>query len=264
MKLSITHTTAYRYAQPVRYAIQSLCLTPQSGPTQHVMNWEIRTPGVLQPLRDAYGNAVHTLTLNRPLSEKIIIARGEVQTLPVAVFDEASAVSPLVFLRETELTQHDAAVAAFAAHFFERGTDTEAVLELARAIQSHVHYMPGSTEVHTTAREAFALGAGVCQDQAHVFIAACRAQGVPVRYVSGYFFAPDAPELASHAWADVCVDVAAQRWVSVDVTHQCLTDERHVRLAVGVDYAACAPVRGVRHGGGRESMQVTITIRPFD
>jgi transglutaminase-like putative cysteine protease len=53
-----------------------------------------------------------------------------------------------------------------------------------------------------------------------------------------------------------------QRWLSVDVTHQCLADERHVRLAVGVDYAACAPMRGVRQGGGDESMKVSIGIKP--
>jgi len=102
----------------------------------------------------------------------------------------------------------------------------------------------------------------VAQDQAHVFIAACRANGVPARYVSGYFYAPESPALASHAWADVCVDTDRRRWLSVDVTHECLMDERHVRLAVGPDYAACLPIRGVRHGGGEEAMRVRVEIRP--
>jgi transglutaminase-like putative cysteine protease len=102
----------------------------------------------------------------------------------------------------------------------------------------------------------------VCQDQAHVFIAACRAHGVPARYVSGYFYAPQSPMLASHAWADVCLDPQHGRWLGVDVTHGCLMDERHVRLAAGPDYAACLPIRGVRHGGGEEAMRVRVDIQP--
>jgi transglutaminase-like putative cysteine protease len=123
-----------------------------------------------------------------------------------------------------------------------------------------VAYRKNSTHVQTTALEAFDWEVGVCQDQAHVMIAVCRSLGIPARYVSGYFYAADEPDLASHAWVDVCVDVAAHRWVSIDVTHACVTDERHVRLAVGTDYAACPPIKGIRHGGGEESMTVSVQI----
>jgi transglutaminase-like putative cysteine protease len=86
--------------------------------------------------------------------------------------------------------------------------------------------------------------------------------GIPARYVSGYFYAANEPDLASHAWADVCLDIAGRRWASIDVTHSCLIDERHVRLAMGTDYGACPPIKGVRHGGGLESMTVDIKIEP--
>ena len=62
---------------------------------------------------------------------------------------------------------------------------------------------------------------------------------------------------------DVCLDVAERRWASIDVTHACLTDERHVRLAVGTDYNACPPIKGVRQGGGLETMHVHIRIAPL-
>ena len=78
----------------------------------------------------------------------------------------------------------------------------------------------------------------------------------------GNMDAANEPDLASHAWADVCLDVAGRRWVSIDVTHSCVIDERHVRLAMGTDYNACPPIKGVRHGGGEESMTVSITIEP--
>ena len=79
---------------------------------------------------------------------------------------------------------------------------------------------------------------------------------------TGYFYAANQPDLASHAWVDVCLDQEAGRWVSIDVTHSCLIDERHVRLAMGTDYNACPPIKGIRQGGGLESMTVKITIRP--
>jgi transglutaminase-like putative cysteine protease len=123
-----------------------------------------------------------------------------------------------------------------------------------------VSYKKGSTQVHTTALEAFDWGAGVCQDQAHVFIACCRSLGLPARYVSGYFYAANEPDLASHAWADVCIDVQKRQWVSIDITHACPTDERHVRLAIGTDYNACPPIKGIRQGGGEEEMRVEVTI----
>jgi transglutaminase-like putative cysteine protease len=125
-----------------------------------------------------------------------------------------------------------------------------------------VRYKKNSTSVSTTALQAFEAGAGVCQDQAHVMVAVCRSLGIPARYVSGYFYAANEPDLASHAWADVCLDAANRRWVSIDITHSCLIDQRHVRLAMGTDYDACPPIKGVRQGGGEESMTVSITITP--
>ncbi|MBW8317684.1 MAG: transglutaminase family protein, partial [Hydrogenophaga sp.] len=117
--------------------------------------------------------------------------------------------------------------------------------------------------VETTALEAFDWELGVCQDQAHVMVAVCRSIGLPARYVSGYFYAANEPDLASHAWADVCLDPATRRWISLDVTHRCPTDQRHIRLAAATDYTACLPVKGLRRGGGEESMVVDIRIGPW-
>jgi transglutaminase-like putative cysteine protease len=167
-----------------------------------------------------------------------------------------------MYLRPTALTPHAGELRVLGERALGAGVSERSVLELATRVCELVRYRAGVTHVGTTALEALRLGAGVCQDQAHVFIAACRANGVPARYVSGYFYAPDSPMLASHAWVDVCADTAARRWLSVDPTHACLMDERHVRLAVGPDYAACLPIRGVRHGGGHEAMRVKVEIRP--
>jgi len=117
--------------------------------------------------------------------------------------------------------------------------------------------MPGTTSVEDSAAQAFARGQGVCQDQAHVFIACCRAAGIPARYVSGYLCSVDGSESASHAWVDAWLE-DSQGWLSIDVTHLEPMGEKHCRLAVGRDYLDAAPVRGVRRGGGHEVMDVSV------
>ena len=115
------------------------------------------------------------------------------------------------------------------------------------------------TEVTSTAAHALEAGRGVCQDHAHLFIACCRAAGVPARYVSGYVDPGHDEPAASHAWAEAWIYGAG--WVSVDVTHRTLARGRYCRLAIGRDYLSAAPVRGMRIGGGDESLGVTVAVR---
>jgi transglutaminase-like putative cysteine protease len=263
MRLSILHRTHYRYSAPVSYSIQQLRLTPRDEPHQRTLRWKVKTPG--QPVAglDAYGNLVHTLALTRVHEEVEIEARGEVEIDPLheGRLDEADgAPPPLSYLSETPLTSPDDALRDFAARHLTASTPG-ALLDLAHAVAGAIAYRPGSTEVTSTAAEALALGNGVCQDHAHVFIAACRLRGLPARYVSGYVHPGDAPHAASHAWSDVFLD--REGWISIDVTHRAFASEHLCRLAVGRDYASAGPVRGVRVGGGDETLDVRVNIRPF-
>lgn len=274
MRLSIQHDTHYEYSAPLQYAMQQLCLTPRDSEHQTVLDWAVSAPGPLFAQRDGWGNAAHSWSLahqkfGRHIYRGSVHAAGRVQTQPSPLLADAANDPPQVlYLRPTALTDADAAIAALArAHLRSPRIELPPLLALAAAVRERVRYRAGATTVDTTAPQALALGAGVCQDHAHVFIAACRAAGLAARYVSGYFHSTrstTAPELASHAWADVCVDPAERRWLSVDITHDGLMDERHVRLAVGPDYAACAPVRGVREGGGDETMRVRVSISVAD
>jgi len=127
------------------------------------------------------------------------------------------------------------------------------------ALAARMPYSPGATSVDTTAAEAFAGGAGVCQDHTHAFLACARSLGVPARYVSGYLFTNDSEHLASHAWAEAWLDGA---WYSFDVTNGLARPERHLKLAVGLDYLDACPVRGMRRGGG-EQMHARVMVAPL-
>lgn len=265
VKYQIRHRTHYRYTQPLRSAAQTLCLTPRHTDTQHVHHWRIDSPALLQPQTDAWGNHSHVLAVGAGARAIVCEATGLVETLGASVHLDAQGPDPRLYLMASALATADDALrgAALAA---VRGVvcGRDQALALAALVAERVRYQPGRTDARTTAAQAWQGGEGVCQDQAHVLVAACRAVGLPARYVSGYFHADGAPELSSHAWAQVCVDPAARRWLGLDVTHGCVVDERHVQIAVGPDYAACAPVRGVRVGGGVERMTVLIEITPQD
>lgn len=267
--LSIRHTTRYGYTEPLLYSVQVLHLWPSSGPCQRVVDWAIRVPGRLIELPATQGNREHSFSLSvrapDGLTQMSVMAQGRVEPTGVAEFDDAGGLPPAFYRRSSALAEPHPRMSAWARESL--GAKAQAptvpnVLALAEAVAHRVRYRPGNTGVETTALEAFDWGLGVCQDQAHVMTALCRGLGWPARYVSGYFFAQNEPELASHAWVDVCVDEGRSRWLSVDVTHACPTDRRHVRLAAATDYAACLPIKGMRRGGGQETMDVRVQIDP--
>ncbi len=130
------------------------------------------------------------------------------------------------------------------------------------AVHGALKYEKGVTNVTTTAAEAFALGRGVCQDYAHLMLAAARCLGLPARYVSGYLFSPTAEneDQATHAWVDVFVP--GRGWVALDPTHDIEQTPRHVRVAVGRDYADVPPTRGIYTGNARETLTVKVQVYP--
>jgi transglutaminase-like putative cysteine protease len=185
--------------------------------------------------------------------EGLVETADEPQPLP------QGQLHPLVYCSPTDLTCSDAVLTAFAHDHWVRTNDIrDSLFDLMTAVRGHIRYLPGTTDSTTTAAAAFSRGAGVCQDHAHVYIAACRALGVPARYVSGYFYTSNKSQLASHAWVDAWVEKLG--WVSFDITHSCLADGRLCRLAVGRDYLEASPVRGVRVGGGAETLQVSVQV----
>ncbi|GAA4340569.1 transglutaminase family protein [Pigmentiphaga soli] len=260
MRMSIRHVTSYRYDSPVQYSIQQLRLVPVSTPSQVVVDWDFSAPGKLDASIDAYGNTVRTLVLMRPTTEISFAVRGEVDTTPLRdgrLLEGPGRIPLEHFTCATRLTEPDDAIRALASRF--DGLDTPArLLDLAAAIGERMAYQPGITEVGSTAAQALALGQGVCQDYAHLLIACCRTLGLPARYVSGYIDAGDVSQAASHAWADVWLGDSG--WVSVDALHARFASEHYCRIAVGRDYDAAAPVRGMRVGGGGESMAVDVSV----
>jgi transglutaminase-like putative cysteine protease len=269
MHLSIRHETLYRYTQAQAYSIEQLHLTPRTEPQQHVLSWHIATPGHCAAYSDAYGNASHMLTLNEPHDTVRILVEGVVATRPLVKgrLHAPDGLSPLIFTVPTRLTQPAPALTALAARCLPPSgmpVASDDLLNLATHITGAVAYKSGATTVSSTAADAMAIGAGVCQDHAHIFLACCHARGIPARYVSGYIDPGSTGHAASHAWVDAWAeDDDYTGWVSIDVTHARTMTDAYCRLAIGRDYESAAPVRGMRRGLGDEVMSVDALIVPL-
>lgn len=266
MLLNIRHETVYRYSSPVDYTIQHLRLTPRTEAQQQILNWKIEAPGSYHMQKDAYGNIGHIMVLDQPHDEIHITVTGQVKIAKEHAYlpSDGGDVPLLAFLQPTSLTMADESILELANTAFSNKQgpckvgSVDSMFALAERIRKAVTYLPGTSHVYSTASEVLAAGAGVCQDHAHVFIACCRALDLPARYVSGYLHAGATDHAASHAWADVWLDGLG--WVSIDITNANFAASEHCRLAVGRDYFDACPVRGVRHGGGVEAMEVVVRV----
>jgi transglutaminase-like putative cysteine protease len=267
MRLAIRHRTEYRYSRPLAYAIQTLRLTPRTYEGLQVLRWQVRGERNrdLPSYIDGLGNQVHANSFNRPHTRAAIVVEGEVETRPMGgvVRDARETLPSLYFLRATALTRPNPAIARLAAEATRGARGVERLVMLMAAVADRVEYRQGVTDARTSAAEALARGSGVCQDHAHLFVAACRTLGVPARYVGGYLFTgADGGEQASHAWAEAWLDEAG--WVGFDPANNAQPEERYIRIAVGLDYWQAAPVRGIRRGEADETLDVSVAISTAD
>ena len=265
MLLHIRHRTTYRYDEPVQYSAQALRLTPRREARQRTLHWRMDAPGRRSERMDAHGNITHLLTLEHLHREIELVASGDVEVVNGSeLVPHEGILSPLTYLATTRLTPSDPALTELAQEHLRGGSSRDRLYALASGVAARVRYRSGATSVEDSAASALHRGVGVCQDQAHVFIACCRSAGIPARYVSGYLHGADeAAAAASHAWVDAWL-AEKQCWLGIDVTHLSAAGAQHCRLAVGRDYLDAAPVRGVRSGGGHERLDVDVTVRRAD
>jgi transglutaminase-like putative cysteine protease len=266
MRIRISHDTVYRYRAPAKSAIQILRLTPRNHDSQYIVRWrlELSVDCRLDPFEDAFGNLAHSFTVDGPLTELAIRVEGEVETQDTAgvVSGAMERFPPSLYLRETPLTEPDAAIKAFAEEI--AANRTENPLATLHALTARIYdefaFDPDPTQPATKATESFALKRGVCQDYAQIFISAARHLDIPARYVSGYFLRVDGvtEQDAGHAWAEAYLPELG--WVAFDPANGISATAAHVRVAIALDSLGAAPVRGTRFGGEGEKLSVAVHV----
>jgi transglutaminase-like putative cysteine protease len=283
MFYSVRHVTRFRYSNPVRQSVMELKMQPRSESHQALRNFQIATMprAQLYAYTDHFGNAVYHFNVLREHSELRIEAQSVIEVSHVRVLpattdslewerynglnlraEHYDLLGPSTFACSSpELTRFAAA------HELERpqGDTLSALKKLNTAIYSAFDYEVGVTQVHSPIEQALTAGRGVCQDFAHIMIAVARSWGVPARYVSGYLYhrrqdKDRSGEDATHAWVEAYLPSFG--WIGFDPTNNIMAGERHIRVAVGRDYADVPPTRGTFKGDADSELGVAVAVEP--
>ncbi|MEE7504379.1 transglutaminase family protein [Methylobacterium sp. C33D] len=266
MRIRVVHETIYTYEQPARGLVQVLRLTPRDHDGQYVRGWRIDTTvdGRLTAREDGFGNVVHWFTPDEPADALTIRVTGEVDTDDThgVVRGTVERLPDEFYLRDTDLCVASPELHAFAERVAAEG-DGAVLARLHRlmgAVHGAVAHEPGPASGAVPAAKAFAAGSGVCQDLAHVLIAAARHIGIPSRYVAGYRARDDgqADVEAPHGWVEALVPDLG--WVAFDPCYDVSPADNYIRVATGLDYLGAAPIRGSRTGGGTETLDVKLRV----
>jgi transglutaminase-like putative cysteine protease len=266
MRIRISHSIAYSYAEPVRQLRQVLRLTPRDHDGQHVMSWRIapNIDGRLQAGQDPFGNITHDFSAEGSIEDYTIEINGLVETIDLAgvVRGVTEKVPPDVFMRDTRLTQASEPLRALVDKAAgSGGSDLARLHALMETIHQELRCVPTGDHLGIGAAACAEAGEGIPQDIAHVFMASARLLGIPARYVSGYVAASDSLPHAdgAHAWAEAYLPDYG--WIGFDAANGLCPIDTHVRVAAGLDYADAAPVRGARTGGYGESLLVEVSAQ---
>ena len=288
MIYEVSHVTRYTYAATVELTNGVTRLTPASDSEQSLERFELTTQprSVVSGERiDPFGNHLTSFRIEQPHRELTITASSRVRvqrpplpsdSLPWEVVAEDSLAtdslasgSPALGLYPSRRVILFDEATSYARESFPNGRPVhEAALDLARRIRADFAYDPDATKVDTPTQEAFRRRRGVCQDFAHIMIAAVRGLGLPAMYVSGYIrtIPPPGRERlagadASHAWISVWCG-PQMGWKDFDPTNAQAVENDHIVVARGRDYSEAAPIESLVLSSGRHTLDVEVDVMP--
>lgn len=291
MEYFVRHRTTYRYLQDVSHSWHLAHLRPRNTPLQAVHDSSITLslePASRVARDDYFQNPTELFSIDRPHTHLEVLAESRVTVKPAPQrasrdslpWEEARARlenpqdeeerDAVQYLFDSPMTKFESDIGAYGAVSFPPHRPILAgAIELMNRIHKDFRYDTTVTDVSTPVDRVFEIRAGVCQDLAHVGIAAMRAVGLPARYVSGYLLTeppPGKPRLlgadASHAWFSVWAPPFG--WVDLDPTNNILVGESHVTSSWGRDYGDVAPVAGIILGGHDHVVDVGVDVIPVD
>lgn len=281
---SIRHLTRFRYAQAISESIMETRMHPRSDSSQHCLSFTLSVSPRCRVFayRDHLGNNVHHFDIPGEHNQLVIVAESVVEQQPqgeIPAFlapDAWSALDASIgtgdyweMLLPSRFTVETEAVRQLARRLNVVRRDDPLMLahELCKKLFEYFEYVPRSTRVDSPIDEAIVNGKGVCQDFAHTMIALLRLVGIPARYVSGYLYrgtgdhdrsTPD----ATHAWVEALMPYLG--WVGFDPTNNLVAQRRHIRTAVGRDYADVPPTHGVFRGSTASELYVAVQVTGGD
>jgi len=284
MFYAIRHVTRYRYSRPVWQSIMEVRMHPRTESSQRCFTFQlsVNPRARIFGFVDHMGNQVHHFDLPAHHRELTIVADSLVNleppdplppSLPYDTWDELERaveegdhwpmLMPSLYARPC--AQLDRLTR-------ELGVDERAgrdpltlVNDVAAGINRAFEYVKKSTAVNSPIEVSLTARQGVCQDFSHIMIAAVRGLRIPCRYVSGYLYHDElhhdrSAEGATHAWVEALLPGLG--WTGFDPTNGVITGTRHIRTAVGRDYADVPPTIGTMKGRTETELQVRVRVAP--
>ncbi len=286
----VSHRTTYNYRRPVAQSHHLLHLHPRQLASQQVIRHSVLidpAPVKQQEIVDYFGNVAVLLRIEDEHSEFVVHARSTVELVPPGEIDFAvstpwetvvgqmhgnatneAGIDVVQYVCASRHVPKSRELMQFADPSFPPGRPVLAgAMDLTARIFKEFKFDPAATDVSTPVSTVLRQKRGVCQDFAHLAIAALRSLGLPARYVSGYLLTrppPGQPKLAgadaSHAWVSVWAPEVG--WVDFDPTNGVVPSGEHITVAYGRDYEDISPISGVLLGGGAQSMTVAVDVEP--
>lgn len=289
MKYRLLHSSTYDYESPVFYARHIVRKRPRSLPNQQVLTSSITSspaPSWSSQEFDCHGNLMDVIELLGSHEQLVVTALTELtvqgithdptrnelrvrwETARDRIMGDARCFDAWEMTMLSPFVPHVSEVKRYALESFQPGRSLfEAAKELNHRIFTDYTYDSGFSDIATPLEKVARERRGVCQDFAHVFVGAIRSLGLAARYVSGYLETLPPPGQArlvgadaSHAWASVYIPDYG--WVDFDPTNDMLPHERHIVVGWGRDFSEVSPLRGVVHGGGRHTVNVSVDVAP--
>jgi transglutaminase-like putative cysteine protease len=283
MHYSIRHITRFRYSRAVRESVMELRMQPRSEGPQALRSFQIATNprAQLYAYTDHLGNAVYHFNVLREHMELRIETQSLIEMTPWR--EPVQTADPLEWDRYNTFNlsaeQFDLLEPSRFSHMSQKlseflqahdlvkpqGDALSALKHLNHSIYQAFEYKTGVTDAYSPIDDALKAGVGVCQDFAHIMIAAARSWGVPARYVSGYLHhgkngRDRSQDDATHAWVEIYFP--SMGWIGFDPTNDIMAGERHIRVAVGRDYADVPPTRGTYKGGAESELAISVSVQP--
>ncbi len=278
MLYTIRHITRFRYTEPVRESVMEVVMQPRAEGNQRLMSFALQTTprAAVHAYNDHLGNIVHHFDVLRPHSELLIEAQSQVEVSPPAeppaavgpgawlelapsrlAHEEFDMLAPIGIARPTERLK-----AFVEEHKLGRRGDP---LSTMRAFSNTVHdafeYDTKATSVDSPIDQALEMGRGVCQDFSHILLACARGAGHPGALRLRLFAAARRRRQTAGAGRDPRLGRSIhsrQGWIGFDPTNGGLAGDRHIRVAVGLDYNDVPPTRGVFKGKGESELAFAV------
>ena len=266
--LTVTHTTTYRYANPVTFGEHRMMMRPRDSHDLRLLETAllIRPAGKVRWIHDVFGNSVALARFDKPATELHVESRFRAEHYPLAANSveieayarrypftyEAGEVPDISRTAERHYVDPEHRLDDWVRRFIKESSDTMTILaSMTKAIQKEFTYNPrdemGTQDPLTTLKS----GTGTCRDYALLMMEAARTLGLAARFVSGYLY--DDSKLTggpntvigggvTHAWAQIYLPGAG--WVPFDPTNGLISDRNLIRVAVTRDPKQAVPLKG--------------------